>query len=54
MTKPDLHLLYKQETGEDVPTLPTAGEEVSLEEITDLDDYFEWLEEKLLTLYNMT
>lgn len=54
MTKQDLDLLYKQETGNDVPSLPIAGEEVSVEEIEELDCYLDWLEEKFLNLYNST
>ena len=54
MTKQDLDLLYKQETENDVPSLPIAGEEVSVEEIEDMDTYVNWLEDKYLTLYNIT
>lgn len=47
MTKKDLHLLYKQETGNYVPDI---GESYNFEEVK---DYLEWLETKLLTLYNI-
>ena len=50
MTKTDLHLIYKRETGLDVPKHPSPRSNLS--EIKKFLDYVSWLEEKLINLYN--
>ena len=46
MTKTDLKILYHQETGHEV-------KEIDKDTIDETLEYIEWLENKLLTLYNM-
>ena len=50
MTKKDLHLIYKQETG-NYP--PTVDDDILLPDLS-AEEYITWLEEKLLNLYNIT
>jgi len=49
MTKTDLRLIYKQETGKDIPILDYR---IYLDE-DEVLEYIEWLEEKLINLYNL-
>ena len=49
MTKKDLRLIYKQETGKYSPTV--KGDKLG--PISNEKEYIEWLEEKLINLYNL-
>lgn len=53
MTKQDLQLLYRQETGKDVPKRDWLYLDASLSEKKEVEEFIEWLEEKLLNLYNL-
>ena len=46
MTKKDLSILYKKETGLDIPNWNYKEDYAAMEK------YIQWLEEKLINLYN--
>ena len=44
MTEQDLHLMYRQETGKDVPEITT---DMYDEDVSDCEEYVTWLEQKV-------
>lgn len=46
MTKQDLIILYKRETGKEV--VNNIPIDIDCEEISDLEDYLHWLEDELI------
>ena len=50
MTDKDLKIIYKQETGKEVVT--NIDFDVDCEELSDIEDYLHWLEEKFIQFEN--
>jgi hypothetical protein len=51
MTKLELQILFHRETGDYAPTLP--DDTIPRENFGTFNEYISWLEEKLISLYNM-
>ena len=50
MTDKDLKIIYKQETGKEI--VEHIDFDVDCEELSDIEDYLHWLEEKVIQFEN--
>lgn len=53
MTKQDLHLLYRQETGVSSPGDLNTQFDLDQKDAPEIQEYIDWLENKVLTLQNL-